>query len=62
MPVSVPLEAHAAPRRLNPLGDYSWPADQPFWWGPLSLPSEDPLSGLVLEAPFKHCLCFFFFF
>ena len=61
MPVSVPLEAHAAPRRLSPLGDHAWPADQPFWWAPLSLPREDPLSGLVPEAPFKHCLCFFFF-
>lgn len=59
-PVSVPLEAHTAPLRLNPLGNRSWPANQPFWWGPLSLPGEDPLSGLVPKAPFKHCLCFCF--
>lgn len=51
----------AAPRCLSPLGDHSWPPDQPFCWGPLSLPSEDPLLGLVPKALFKCCLCFIFF-
>lgn len=49
----------AAPCRLSPLGDRSWPPGQPLCWGPLSLPSEDRLSGLVPKALFKRCLCFF---
>lgn len=34
-----------APRCLNPLGNCSWPASQPFWWGPPAFPVRTLSQG-----------------